>query len=157
MPSPTEESAPDAPVRQLRLVVTVDADDYERAVAFYRDTLGLPQQAAYNGEGDAQVVILEAGRATLELANPAQARMIDKVEAAGQVSAPVRVAFEVDDSAGATERLVAVGAELIAEPRETPWRSINSRLRAPAGLEITMFQELESLEERSGRDGFTDS
>jgi catechol 2,3-dioxygenase-like lactoylglutathione lyase family enzyme len=58
------------PVRQLRLVV--EAEDYEQAVSFYRDVLGLPEEAAYQGEGGARVTILDAGRATLELANPAQ-------------------------------------------------------------------------------------
>ena len=46
------------------------------------------------------------------------------------------------------------GAHLIAAPTETPWRSLNSRLDAPAGLQITLFQELESLEERTRRPGF---
>lgn len=52
------------------------------------------------------------------------------------------MAFEVDDSRGVTEELVDAGAELIARPRETPWRSLNSRLQGPAGLQITLFQEL---------------
>ncbi|MDQ4138789.1 MAG: VOC family protein, partial [Actinomycetota bacterium] len=41
-----------------------------------------------------------------------------------------------------TDRLVAGGGELLASPRETSWRSLNSRLNAPAGLQITVFQEL---------------
>ncbi|MFI7427997.1 hypothetical protein ACIBPB_13505 [Micromonospora sp. NPDC049836] len=69
-------------VRQLRLVV--EADDYDAAVAFFRDALGLPEQAAYSGGDGARVVILDAGRATLELANPAQKRLIDEVEVAGR-------------------------------------------------------------------------
>ncbi len=140
-------------VKQLRLVV--EAEDYEAAVAFYRDVLGLDQQAAFEGDGDARVTIFDAGRATLELANPAQKRMIDEVEAGGQPSVRIRVAFEVDDAAALTDAMVDAGAELIAEPRETPWRSLNSRMNAPAGLQVTLFQELETLEERSQRDGFT--
>lgn len=139
-------------VKQLRLVV--EAEDYEAAVAFYRDVLGLHEQAAFEGEGDARVMILDAGRATLEIANPAQVRMIDRVEADGHPSARLRVAFEVDDSAGATDELVAGGATLIAPPRETPWRSLNSRLDAPAGLQVTLFQE---LEEPAPRDDAPDS
>ena len=139
-------------VIQMRLVV--EAEDYEEAVRFYRDVLGLPEQAAFEGEGDARVTILEAGRATLELANPAQKRMIDDVEVGRQVAPRIRVAFEVADSAATTDALVSAGAELIASPRETPWRSLNSRLSAPGGLQITLFQELEPLEERSTRPGF---
>jgi catechol 2,3-dioxygenase-like lactoylglutathione lyase family enzyme len=126
-------------VRQLRLVV--QADDFDAALTFYRDVLGLPERAAFEGDGDARVAILDAGAATLEIANPAQVRMIDAVEAEGRPSARLRVAFQVDDGPGATAALVEAGAELVAEPRETPWRSVNSRLHAPAGLEVTLFQE----------------
>ncbi|WP_258806002.1 Rid family hydrolase [Pseudarthrobacter sp. NS4] len=136
-----------APVRQLRLVV--EADDYDKALTFYRDVLGLPEQEAYEGEGDARVTILDAGRATLELSNPAQVKLIDRVEAEGQPSARLRVAFEVEDTEAVTTKLVEAGAELIATPRETPWRSLNSRLAAPAGLQVTLFQELEPVEERA--------
>ncbi|MCH1882162.1 VOC family protein [Agrococcus sp. ARC_14] len=133
----------DAP-KQLRLVVEVD--DIDAALAFYRDALGLPEVAAFEGEGDARVAILEAGRATLELANPAQKRMIDRVEAGGQPSPRIRIAFEVDDAAGVTQRLEAAGATLVAAPIETPWRSLNSRLDAPAELQLTIFQELDGEE-----------
>jgi hypothetical protein len=62
----------------------------------------------------------------------------------GRAVAPrLRVAFEVADAASTTDALVDVGAELIGAPVETPWRSLNSRLAAPAGLQITIFQELE--------------
>lgn len=130
------------PVRQLRLVV--EATDYDEALRFFRDVVGMPQQAAYQGEGDARVAILDAGRATLELANPAQTRMIDDVEVGRQTGVRLRVAFEVDDTAARTERLVTGGAELVAPPVETPWRSLNSRVEAPAGLTVTLFQELGS-------------
>ncbi|WP_223884284.1 VOC family protein [Micromonospora craniellae] len=109
------------PVRQLRLVV--EADDYEAAVRFYRDVLGLPEQAAYSGGDGAEVVILDAGRATLEIANPAQKRMIDDVEVGRQVAPRIRVAFEVDDAQATTERLVAEGASEVAPPTTTPWQS----------------------------------
>ncbi|MEP7762401.1 VOC family protein [Sanguibacter sp. 25GB23B1] len=128
-------------VRQLRLVV--EATDFEEAVAFYRDVLGLPEQAAFQGEGDARVVILDAGRATLELANPAQARMIDEVEVGRRIAPHLRVAFEVDDAASTSRALVDAGAEELAPPTTTPWRSLNARLSAPAGLQITVFEELE--------------
>jgi len=82
-------------------------------------------------------------------------RMIDGVEAEGKPSARIRIAFEVDDSPSVTNDLVEAGAELIAEPRETPWRSVNSRLDAPAGLQLTVFQELDSLESREVSPGFT--
>lgn len=139
-PAPDPPTSGGNPVRQLRLVV--EAEDYDAAVTFYRDVLGLPEQAAFQGEGDARVVILDAGRATLELANPAQKRMIDDVEVGRQVAPRLRVAFEVADTAGTTTALVAAGAAEVAPPVRTPWRSLNSRLQAPADLQITLFQEL---------------
>ena len=143
---------PDHPVAQLRLVV--EAADYDEAVRFYRDALGLPEQAAFEGDGDAKVVIFDAGRATLEIANPAQKRMIDTVEAGGHQSDRIRVAFEVGDTAAVTAQLQAAGATVVAPPTVTPWRSLNSRLDAPAGLQLTLFQELEPESERAARDGF---
>lgn len=56
-----------------------------------------------------------------------------------------------------TTRLVEAGAELVAAPAETPWRSLNSRLDAPAGLQITLFEELETLDERTARPGFQEA
>ncbi|MCD7099934.1 VOC family protein [Stenotrophomonas sp. MMGLT7] len=133
---------PPSAVRQLRLVV--EADDYDAALRFYRDVLGMPEQAAFQGEGDARVAILDAGRATLELANPAQKRMIDRVEAGGAQSPRLRLALQVDDAVAATEVARLGGARVIAAPRTTPWGSLNARLEAPAALQVTLFQEPES-------------
>lgn len=134
-------SALNRTVHQLRLVVTVD--DIDAALEFYRDALGLPVEEAYEGEGDARVAILDAGRATLELANRAQVEMIDRVETDGATSPHFRVAFQVADADGVTRALLEAGAELVASPRETPWRSINSRLEAPGDVQMTVFEELD--------------
>lgn len=139
-------------VRQLRVVV--EAADYDAAVAFSRDALGLPEHAAFEGEGDARVVILDAGRATLEIANPAQRAMIDRVEGTSVPSPHIRLAFEVADTATVTATLLAAGAEQLAPPVETPWRSLNARLAAPAGVQLTLFEELATLDERTGLEGF---
>jgi catechol 2,3-dioxygenase-like lactoylglutathione lyase family enzyme len=127
-------------VTQLRLVVAVD--DLDAALRFYHDELGLPIEEAYDGDNDERVVILGAGRATLELANPAQKRMIDDVEVGRQVAPKMRVAFEVGDSTAVTERLTKAGASLVAEPTLTPWDSLNARLDGPGPLHLTVFQEL---------------
>jgi L-ascorbate metabolism protein UlaG (beta-lactamase superfamily)/catechol 2,3-dioxygenase-like lactoylglutathione lyase family enzyme len=125
-------------VGQLRLVVEVK--DFESAAAFYRDALGLPVELDLEGDGGEHVLILDAGRATLELSNQAQVAMIDEVEVGRRVAPKLRAAFEVDDAAAATDVLVAAGAELVAPPTRTPWDSLNSRLEAPE-LQITLFEE----------------
>ncbi|MBC7292473.1 MAG: VOC family protein [Actinotalea sp.] len=127
-------------VRQLRVVL--NTDDLPAALAFYRDALGLPEQEAFSGPDDARVVILDAGRATLELANAAQSAYIADVETGGVVSSPVRLAFEVDDAADAAVALTDAGAPLVAAPVRTPWASLNARVTDPEGLHVTLFQEL---------------
>ncbi len=82
----------------------------------------------------------EAGRATLELADPPQAACIDDVEAGSRVAG--WGAFGVSDTATATSKLAAAGATVIAGPAPTPWQSLNARLEGPAGLQLTLFSDL---------------
>ena len=128
-------------VHELRLVVT--AEDYDDALHFYRDVLGLPEREEFISPGGGRVTILEAGRATLELADPPQAEYIDDVEVGRRVAGHVRVAFQVDDTAAVTAELAEAGARVLAEPRRTPWNSLNARLDAPAGLQLTLFTPVE--------------
>ena len=132
-------------VHQLRLVVTTD--DYDAALRFYRDVLGLKELGAFSS-ADGRVTILEAGRATLELTDPPHAAFIDEVEVGRRVAGHIRVAFEVDDASEATRSLAAAGATVLAEPRETPWGSLNARLEGPADLQLTLFQEPNGKPER---------
>ncbi|MET0865838.1 MAG: VOC family protein [Nakamurella sp.] len=126
-------------VRQLRLVVT--ATDYDEALAFFRDTLGLAEEGEYEANGG-RVAILDVGRATLEINDQAYAEYIDQVEVGRRVAGHIRVAFEVNDAVSATAELTSGGATMIAPPTRTPWGSLNSRLDGPAGLQLTLFQEL---------------
>jgi methylmalonyl-CoA/ethylmalonyl-CoA epimerase len=123
---------------EMRVVLTVP--DFDEAVAFYRDALGFEQIADWSGE-DGRVILLEAGKATIELFDERQAESVDRIEAGRRVSGPVRLAFEVTDLDSATERLVAAGAESMAEPLVPPWGGRNARLRAPDGLQLTLFSE----------------
>lgn len=123
-------------VQELRLVVT--AEDYDEALRFYRDVLGMPEVEAISDD-EGRVAILDAGRATLELTDPPHAAWIDELEVGRRVAGPVRVALRVDDSTAETRRLEEAGATVLAEPRPTPWGSLNSRLEGPAGLQLTLF------------------
>jgi lactoylglutathione lyase len=126
-------------VRELRLVVT--AEDYDEALRFYRDVLGMAELADYSSP-DGRVRLLDAGNATLEIIDSRQAEFIDRVEVGRRVAGPIRVAFEVEDSAGTTAKLVDAGAVVLASPTRTPWNSLNSRLEGVAGLQLTLFEEL---------------
>jgi uncharacterized glyoxalase superfamily protein PhnB len=127
-------------VLQMRLVV--EAADYDEALRFYRDVLVADVELQIHGEGGEKVTILDVGRATLELSNPAQVEMIDRVEVGRRVSPHLRVAFEVADADQVTQDLAGAGAELLAAPTRTPWGSLNSRLQGPADLQLTVFEEL---------------
>jgi lactoylglutathione lyase len=126
-------------VRELRLVVTVD--NHEQALRFYRDVLGLPELADFSSP-DGTVRLLDAGRATVEIVDRRQAEFIDRVEVGQRVAGHIRVALEVGNAAEDTAKLAEAGATVLAEPVRTPWNSLNARLTAPDGLQLTLFEEL---------------
>ena len=125
-----------ANVTELRVALTVE--DFDRAVAFYRDALGLEQIADWSS-ATGRVVVLEAGRATLELFDSAQAESVDAIEAGRRVSGTVRFAVQVEDSVELAGRLVEAGAERVAEPVIAPWGDRNARVKAPDGMQLTLF------------------
>ena len=110
----------------MRLVLTVR--DFDAALTLYRDALGLEVEAVWSSEGG-RVVLLSAGRATLELVDEAHAAEIDNIQVA-------------DSSAKAIE-LEAAGAERIAGPVTTPWNDRNVRLQTSDGTQLTLFTTLE--------------
>ncbi len=139
--------------RQLRLII--EAPDFDEAVTFFRDVLGMPEQPAFATTGDDRVSILNAGSATIEVASAQHVRNIDEIEGAPVASGPtLRLALEVGDTACAVKSASTAGMEIIAPTVETPFRSLNARVAGPAGWQVTLFQELETLEMRSQREGF---
>ena len=125
-------------VRELRLVITTE--DFEQALSFWRDELGLEEQLAVRSD-DGRVAILKAGVATLEIADRNQARFIDEMEVGrAGVSGQFRVALQVDDVGAVTAKLEAAGASVLGTPRLTPFRSTNARLEGPDGVQLTLFE-----------------
>jgi catechol 2,3-dioxygenase-like lactoylglutathione lyase family enzyme len=123
-------------VTELRVALTVQ--DFDQALAFYRDALGLEQVADWSSE-TGRVVVLDAGRATLELFDIAQAISVDAIEAGRRVSGKVRLAVKVADSGDMAARLIALGATQVAPPVVTPWGDRNARVQAPDGMQLTLF------------------
>ncbi|HEX5187974.1 MAG TPA: VOC family protein [Streptosporangiaceae bacterium] len=123
-------------VTELRVTLTVE--DFDQALAFYRDALGLEQLADWSTD-QGRVVVLDAGKATLELFDQAQAAAVDAIEAGRRVSGTVRLALQVADSARTARELIAAGAEEVAPPVTTPWGDRNARVRAPDGMQLTLF------------------
>lgn len=123
---------------EFRLVLTVP--DFDQAVAFYRDELGLEQLADWSGE-NGRVILLDGGRATLELFDERQAESVDAIEAGSRVSGTLRLALEVSDSEEVARKLVAAGAVQVAPPVTPPWGGRNVRVRTPDGMQLTLFSD----------------
>lgn len=123
-------------VSELRIVMTVD--DYAAAVALYRDALGMPQLADYSA-ATGRVIVVDAGRATIEIADPQHAAYVDEVEVGRRVAGQLRIALRVADVRQATTVAVEHGATLISAPTLTPWDSLNTRLDDGNGNQLTLF------------------
>ena len=87
-----------------------------------------------------QAQIFGAGRATLEVFDPAHSHAVDQLEVGEAVSGQIRFAFEVPDVQVALEYALKYGATLVHEPVLTPWNHLNARVKSPDGLQITLFQ-----------------
>ena len=129
-----------SPVHETRIALT--AEDYETAVRFYRDVLGLPLLEEWNDPSGGGVV-LDAGRATIEVLSPGQAATVERIEIGGGRPEHVRVALRVDDSVSMADALESAGAERLGGPVVTPWSHRNVRLRTPDGLQLTLFTAIE--------------
>ena len=122
---------------ELRIAIT--SKDYERLVKFYCLGLGIEPAAVWNNDGG-KAMMLEMGRATLEIFDERQAEVIDGLEVGKRVSGQVRFALQVPDLKAAMDRMLANGATLVHEPVMTPWGDFNVRLQDPDGMQITLFQ-----------------
>ena len=129
----------------IELRVALTTSDYERLVKFYCDGLGLEPAAIWNNDGG-KALILDMGKATLELFDERQAEVIDQLEVGQRVSGKIRFALQVPDLNAALERLLAHGATLVHGPVRTPWGDTNVRLQDPDGMQITLFQPSESAQ-----------
>lgn len=126
-----------SPILELRVAVTTD--EFERLSSFYREGLGLePSQVWPDDQGRA--LVLDLGKATLEVFDEKQADTIDQLEVGRRISGRVRFALQVHDLKAATERLLAHGATLVHTPVVTPWGDQNVRFQDPDGMQITLYQ-----------------
>jgi lactoylglutathione lyase len=124
------------PPHELRIALTVE--NHEQALALFRDTLGLAELADWSGE-QGRVVLLDGGRATLELIDSRQAAYIDQIELGRRESGVVRIALGLDDVDRFAARTDLPGADVLSGPVETPWGDRNLRLRTADGIQLTLF------------------
>lgn len=130
--------------RELRFVFVVD--DYEAAARLYRDVFGLEVVMDLEGDGG-RGLILRIPTATLELADVEHGRIVDQIEVGRGLEDRVRIAVKVDELAEAIPAVLETGAEPMAASVETPWGDRNQRFRAGDGLQLTLFQSMNSRAE----------
>ncbi|MFL7893631.1 MAG: VOC family protein [Anaerolineales bacterium] len=132
-----EKSASSRQVLELRVALTTN--EYEKLAGFYLDGLGLqPSQVWPEDQGRA--LVLDLGRATLEVFDEMQANTVDQLEVGRRISDKIRFALQVPDLTAAIERLTAHGAKLVHPPVDTPWGDRTVRFQDPDGMQITLYQ-----------------
>jgi catechol 2,3-dioxygenase-like lactoylglutathione lyase family enzyme len=123
----------------LELRVAITTDDYEKLASFYLEGLGLePSQIWPVDQGKA--LVLDMGRATLEVFDEKQAITVDQIEVGRRVSGSFRFALQVPDLDAAMDRLISHGAKLVHTPVDTPWGDHTVRFEDPDGMQITLYQ-----------------
>ncbi|HEX6331646.1 MAG TPA: VOC family protein [Actinomycetota bacterium] len=136
------------PVGETRIALTVK--DYDASLRFWRDALGLAVVEQWEGPSG-RGSVLDAGRATIEVLSAGQADHVEEIEAGGRAPDPVRLALEVEDSEATAAALVAAGATPVAGAVTTPWSHRNVRVRAPNGIQLTLFTVLDTAVGRRPR------
>ena len=105
-------------VKELRIILTVD--NLDEIIQFYRDVAGFQVSKEWRDEATGNGIILEAGRASLELIDKKDAASIDEIEVGKRIAGPVRLALNIGGN--------------IEEPRENSsqavplrWQKLNRR------------------------------
>ena len=124
-------------VKELRIILTVD--NLDEIIHFYRDVAGLQVSKEWQ-ETTGNGIILEAGKASLELIDHKHAATIDELEVGTRVAGSVRLALNIgEDIEGASEKFVTGGAIALADIKQAPWSKVQ-RLQDPSGMQFTLFE-----------------
>jgi methylmalonyl-CoA/ethylmalonyl-CoA epimerase len=123
----------------LELRVAITSEDFSRLANFYLEGLGLSPSLQWP-EDQGKALVLDLGRATLEVFDEKQADTVDQLEVGKRVSGKIRFALQVPDLDAAVDRLHKFGAKLVSSPVETPWGDRTARFEDPEGMQITLYQ-----------------
>jgi catechol 2,3-dioxygenase-like lactoylglutathione lyase family enzyme len=118
--------------------------DPDRALTFYRDTLGLELRNDV-ARGDYRWITVGAGDqpdVSIVLTNylngsPADSDALAALLAKGALNG---VHFHADDLDATFERLRAAGAEIVQEPADQPWGVRDGAVRDPSGNQVRIDQ-----------------
>lgn len=123
--------------------VTVAVQDQERAVAFYRDVLGM---AVRTRDADSGYVELALGKGTVALSLVAPRPEWGEPyysESRARVGARTGIAFETDSVSALELRLRHAGAHVTESATAQPWGGVALRFTDPDGNEFLAFQRLD--------------
>lgn len=125
----------------------IAVDDHDKALAFYRDVLGLEVRNDVGFEGMRWVTLGSPSQPDVSIvleppladpnASPADREAMAELLAKGLLRA---VIFETDDVDAAFERISASGAEVLQEPMDQPYGVRDCAFRDPAGNMIRIQQ-----------------
>jgi catechol 2,3-dioxygenase-like lactoylglutathione lyase family enzyme len=125
-------------VKELRIILTVD--NLDEIIQFYRDVAGFPVSKEWHDETTGNGIILEAGKASLELIDKKDAATIDDIEVGRRIAGSVRLALNIGENIkGASEKFIAGGAIALADIKQAPWSKVQ-RLQDPSGMQFTLFE-----------------
>lgn len=125
-------------VKELRIILTVN--NLEEVINFYRNIAGLRTSKEWH-EDAGNGIILEAGKASLELIDKKHAERIDAIEVGERTAGPVRLAINVGENniEAAAAEFLAGSAIKIADIQQAPWSKV-MRLKDPSGMQLTLFE-----------------
>lgn len=112
--------------------VRVFVSDWQRAIAFYTETLGIPTAFRSDEMGWAQLATGE-GQLALERADPADA------ETRAMVGRFVGVSLQVAELDATYQTLAARGVDFLAPPEPQPWGGALAHFRDPDGNILTLL------------------
>jgi len=123
-------------VKELRIILTVD--NLDEVIKFYKNAVGLQVSKEWH-EPAGNGIILDAGRASLELIDKKHAERIDEIEVGKRVSGNVRIALNIGgEIEEAGKVLETKGAKKIADIKQAPWSKVQ-RMQDSGGMQFTLF------------------
>lgn len=122
----------------------VPIDDPDRALAFYRDTLGLEVRNDVAREKFRWITVGAQAQPGVAIVltnylngSPADSDALAALAAKGAMNG---VHFHTDDLDATFEQLRAAGAEIVQEPTDQPWGTRDCAVRDPSGNMIRVDQ-----------------
>jgi catechol 2,3-dioxygenase-like lactoylglutathione lyase family enzyme len=117
--------------------VFLPQDDPDKALAFYRDTLGFEVRNDVGYNGLRWLTVGPPGQATSIVLTDDERRTVAEMMAKGSYA---RITFASSDLDAEFEKLAAAGVDVVEEPTDQPYGVRDCAIRDPAGNLIRINQ-----------------